>query len=362
MFPWFLVGRYVGQGLDRVSSSLNRRRAEAEERAFKRMSPAQQAAYIAELRRVAAEEQRRKDRANTRWLIFFLILCLIIVVFVLRASGAFGSHSQPEQPGSANLLTNIDDYTAIRSSLSSESYIAVGTMSDVPGLTANSLLHVQRASCAESKCERLFIFVRSRAVWAEDLESANTYGPLSILGPGRFADIQPVRLPDDSQTLAQIIYRWDGSALSRTVEFDTSDDTYPIPGKGYRYKIYPSGYMVGELCSSKAEHFCYLFDWKPWLKELETKIAGEQAGALLSDTEVASPGNLVILWDNQQRVVFSGCRAHDCPGASAYFIVAPATREMDIIWKRGDEVTYLGPNAASLRNARAYDWLEIIRQ
>jgi hypothetical protein len=46
--------------------------------------------------------------------------------------------------------------------------------------------------------------------------------------------------------------------------------------------------------------------------------------------------------------------------ASAYFIVAPTKREIDIIWQRGDDITYLGPDAAMLKSAHAYEWLKQI--
>ena len=71
---------------------------------------------------------------------------------------------------------------------------------------------------------------------------------------------------------------------------------------------------------------------------------------------MASPGNLVISWDAEQRAVFYGGRPHDSASASAYLIVAPTTKEMDIIWQRGDVITYLGQYAALLESAHAYEW------
>jgi hypothetical protein len=130
------------------------------------------------------------------------------------------------------------------------------------------------------------------------------------------------------------------------------------PGRGFRYTKYPNGYMVDELCSTRERGFCYSFNWQPWMKELELKTAGQQADALIADTGSGGPGNLVISWDSEQRVVFGGFRPHASTDASAYVIVAPSKREMDIVWQRGDDVTYLGPNATLLKSAHVYEWLK----
>lgn len=127
---------------------------------------------------------------------------------------------------------------------------------------------------------------------------------------------------------------------------------------GFRYTNYPNGYMVDELCSSKMQGFCYPPNWQKWIVDLELKTIGEQADALKADSGAASAGNLVISWDSEQRVVFSGFRPHDSTSASAYIIVAPTKRELDIIWQRGDQITYLGPDSAILRTAHTYEWLK----
>jgi hypothetical protein len=104
----------------------------------------------------------------------------------------------------------------------------------------------------------------------------------------------------------------------------------------------------------------YPFNWQPWIKQRELETAGEQADALRADTGATGAGNLVISWDSEQRVVFYGSRPHDGMSASTYIIVAPTTREMDIIWQRGDGITYLGPDAAMLKSSHAYEWLKQI--
>ncbi len=132
------------------------------------------------------------------------------------------------------------------------------------------------------------------------------------------------------------------------------------PGRGFRYEKYPHGYMVDELCSTREQDFCYSFHWQPWIKELEMHTAGDQADELIADTGTASPGNLVISWDSEQRIVFNNFRSYDGSSASAYFIVAPKKRVLDIVWQRGDNVTYLGPDATLLSNAHVYEWLKQI--
>jgi len=89
-------------------------------------------------------------------------------------------------------------------------------------------------------------------------------------------------------------------------------------------------------------------------------IAGDQSEALKTDSGASGAGNLVISWDSEQRVVFQGFRPHDSMSASAYFIVAPTTQVVDIIWQRGDDIAYLGPDANVLKSAHTYEWLKQI--
>lgn len=133
----------------------------------------------------------------------------------------------------------------------------------------------------------------------------------------------------------------------------------------FRYAHYPDGYLAEELCSestavSSPRRYCYPYAWGQWLKDLKQKTAGTKAAALDSDTGTQSPGNLVVWWDSEPRIVFSGCRSHDCPEAGAYFIVAPRTRQMDIIWHNKNEVLYLGPNAPMLQSVNAFALVEQI--
>jgi hypothetical protein len=136
------------------------------------------------------------------------------------------------------------------------------------------------------------------------------------------------------------------------------------PGNGFRYTKYPHGYMVDKLCSvgqqAGTDNFCYPFNWQPWIKRRVLDIVGDQSEALKTDSGASGAGNLVISWDSEQRVVFTGFRPHDSMSASAYFIVAPTTQVVDIIWQRGDDIAYLGPDANVLKNAHTYEWLKQI--
>ena len=127
--------------------------------------------------------------------------------------------------------------------------------------------------------------------------------------------------------------------------------------QNFQYAEYPNGYLVDEFCASLNGKFCYPFGWKPWLKELEQRTAGAYADVIARDSDTQSPGNSVISWDDQQRVVFGGSRPHSGDDGIVYFIVAPRTKEMDIIWKSESGVKYLGPHAALLQSNSAYEWL-----
>jgi hypothetical protein len=90
------------------------------------------------------------------------------------------------------------------------------------------------------------------------------------------------------------------------------------------------------------------------------RTAGDQIDALKADTGAGGAGTLVISWDTQKRVLFYGFRPHSGDEACAYFIVAPKTRELDIVWKNENGVKYLGPNASMLKAAHAYEWLKTL--
>jgi hypothetical protein len=119
----------------------------------------------------------------------------------------------------------------------------------------------------------------------------------------------------------------------------------PVPGTAagvqqfdqIRATKYPNGYRADEFCDELKifgeKRFCYPFNWKPCLKELEQETAGNYAGAISADSGVQTPGNLVLSWNGEGRVVFGGCRPHECPTAKAYFIVTPSTKELERVAK-----------------------------
>jgi hypothetical protein len=102
---------------------------------------------------------------------------------------------------------------------------------------------------------------------------------------------------------------------------------------------------------------CYAFGWKPWVKHLAQRTAGPMFARISGDSGTQAPGHLVVAWDDEPRVVYWGCRAHDCPDAFAYYVVAPKSRQLDIAWRNESGVKYLGPNADFLRKNKAIDWL-----
>ncbi len=132
----------------------------------------------------------------------------------------------------------------------------------------------------------------------------------------------------------------------------------------FRYAIVSNGYRADTLCdeiqSFGKKRLCYAYGWKPWLKEIEQRTVGNDTGKVRADSQAQIPGNLVFAWDRQERVVFSGCRPHDCPTANAYFIVSASTRELDVIWRNESGVRYLGPNSDFLRTNSAYELLETL--
>lgn len=99
----------------------------------------------------------------------------------------------------------------------------------------------------------------------------------------------------------------------------------------FRYAYNPNGNLVDEvveLCAttsdgSKGQRQCYPRGWQPWLKELEQRTAGAYADVIARDSDAQGPGNSVISWDDQQRVVFGGFRPHSGNDGIVYFIVAP---------------------------------------
>lgn len=139
-----------------------------------------------------------------------------------------------------------------------------------------------------------------------------------------------------------------------------SGDAELVPGVHFRYVRYLNGYMLDTICSQITYNKCYPRGWQPWLKELERRTAGEQMAALGADIGLQGPGNLVISWDTQERVVFYCGREHSGGAASVFFIFAPKTQELDIVWQNEDGIRYLGPNASMLKSAHVYDWLKSI--
>jgi hypothetical protein len=120
--------------------------------------------------------------------------------------------------------------------------------------------------------------------------------------------------------------------------------------------------VVARLCAKTIEiqgrPHCYPGGWTPALRDLARRTAGADARALERDTAVETPGELLRLPGGESRVVFRACRPHACPEAWAYFLMDPAGRRMNIVWRSEQGVKYLGPDAEPLSAVRLHEWLE----
>lgn len=122
-----------------------------------------------------------------------------------------------------------------------------------------------------------------------------------------------------------------------------------------RYTAYPDGYTVDELCETPSKMngkvFCYHYGWKPWLKNLLQQTVGDSVSKIQADSQTQFPGNCVITWNGEPRVVFGGMRPHSGGTEKVYFFVSPRTKQLDIVWHSDDGIKYFGPDTAFLRSA-----------
>jgi small GTP-binding protein len=166
-----------------------------------------------------------------------LAVFFIIILFPRRpapppvASAPVVEVQQQKVAASAPLSPVLNDQDAIRAALSAEGYTADGAMTDIPGLAPDSTLHIQKVSCGNSEeaCEKLFIFVGSRVVSSEKLDSAESLSSLTTVGPGLFSAKISQQLPDGTQSVTVAKYKWDGTNLSKTVEDAPTEVPDAIP-------------------------------------------------------------------------------------------------------------------------------------
>jgi len=120
--------------------------------------------------------------------------------------------------------------------------------------------------------------------------------------------------------------------------------------------------VVARLCVEtvdiEGKPRCYPQGWAPQLKDLARRTAGREVRAIERDTAVETPGELVRFPDGDTWVVFRGCRLHSCPEAYAWFLVDPAGRRLNIVWRGPHGVKYLGPDAGALRARKVHELLE----
>lgn len=120
--------------------------------------------------------------------------------------------------------------------------------------------------------------------------------------------------------------------------------------------------ICAETARLKGERTCYRDEWNDPIKALAAKTMGPEAKAINGDSEVEFPADSVVIYpDEGSRVLFEGCRAHACPTANVYFLVAPDGTGMDILWGSERGVKALGPNAGLLAERKVYERLQEIK-
>jgi hypothetical protein len=104
---------------------------------------------------------------------------------------------------------------------------------------------------------------------------------------------------------------------------------------------------------------CSKREWRRWIDDLVSSVAGSDASHLDEDSGVQSPAIIALEFpDGSVRVVFHGCRPHECGTANAYFLVDPKRRQVDVVWNGEAGLRYLGPNADLLKANKMYERLE----
>ncbi|MFZ2398292.1 MAG: RDD family protein [Smithella sp.] len=102
--------------------------------------------------------------------------------------------------------------------------------------------------------------------------------------------------------------------------------------------------------TGKTVKTCYKHDWNKWVKKIYQITAGELKTKIAGDSGVASPASYILVYtDKTKRLIFHGCRQHDCSNAEAYFLLDTTNKNMDIVWIADGKITYLGPNAKLLK-------------
>lgn len=103
---------------------------------------------------------------------------------------------------------------------------------------------------------------------------------------------------------------------------------------------------------------CYKHEWKEWVNNIYQITAGELKSEIERDSNVASPATDILVYpDNTKRIVFNGCRPHECNTTDVFFLLDTTNKNMDIVWNVNGKKKYLGPNAELLRQNNLYDYL-----
>jgi small GTP-binding protein len=157
----------------------------------------------------------------------FVVAALVLALFVAFVIQTTSHQMQIIQPEAATVkststsapASRSDDHSTIASEFDLQGLVPEGTMYDI-AMTKPTSLHLQRVSCKDlqNPCNRLFVFVGSRAVWSEDLDPATTLSAPIAEGPGVF-HIEVVGPELDGQRASTSVqYSWDGTQLTRTIQ------------------------------------------------------------------------------------------------------------------------------------------------
>lgn len=103
---------------------------------------------------------------------------------------------------------------------------------------------------------------------------------------------------------------------------------------------------------------CSRLEWKPWVVNLYRQTA-DSPERMEDESGTPEAGtHMIELPDGSIRVLFRGCQSLDCPRASLYTLIEAKGRKMDIIWRTGTQVWYMGPTADLLSRFQTFEWLD----
>lgn len=115
---------------------------------------------------------------------------------------------------------------------------------------------------------------------------------------------------------------------------------------------------TGDLSGNIKVKTCYKHDWKEWVNNIFNTVAGDEKSSIKNDSEVASPSQDTIIYsDGRKRLIFFGCRQHDCVDYNVFFLLDTNNKDMDIIWNKNNNIKYYGINSKLLEQNKVFERL-----